>query len=63
MGATQGSKDPNNRVLGPKYYDINGIWALKPSYLGPWTVWVSEKSVKAQVPNYSTRAQDLRVKV
>ena len=38
----QGSKDPNNRALGPKYYNINGIWALKPYYLGPWTL--KEKS-------------------
>ena len=30
---TLGSKDPNNRVLRPKYYNINGIWALKPFYL------------------------------
>ena len=22
-------------VLGPKCYNINGIWALKPYYLGP----------------------------
>ena len=36
-----GSKDPNNRVLGPKYYIINGIWALKPYSLGPWTLRVS----------------------
>ena len=34
----QGSKDLNNRVLGPKCYTINGIWALKPDYLGPWTL-------------------------
>ena len=27
-------------VLGPKYYTINGIWALKPHYLGPWTLKV-----------------------
>ena len=33
-----GSKDPNNRVLGPKYYSMNGMRALKPSYLGPWTL-------------------------
>ena len=33
-----GPKDPNNRVLGPKYYNIHGIWALKPKYLGPWTL-------------------------
>ena len=26
------------RVLGPKYYNINGIWDLKPYYLDPWTV-------------------------
>ena len=26
--------------LGPKYYDINGIWALIPYYLGPWTLRV-----------------------
>ena len=24
--------DPNNRVLGPKYYNIHCIWALKPYY-------------------------------
>ena len=33
----EGSKDPNNRVFGPKYNNTNGIWALKPYYLGPWT--------------------------
>ena len=32
------SKDPNNRVLGPKYCKINGIWALKPYGVGPWTL-------------------------
>ena len=26
----KGSKNPNDRVLGPKDYNINGIWALKP---------------------------------
>ena len=36
----RGSKDPNNKVLGPKYYTINGIWALKPYDLGPWTLRV-----------------------
>ena len=25
-------------MLGPKYYNVNGIWALKPYYLGPWTL-------------------------
>ena len=30
----KGSKDPNGRVLRPKYFDINGIWAVTP---GPWT--------------------------
>ena len=30
-----GIQDPNNRALGPKY---NYIWALKPYYLGPWTL-------------------------
>ena len=33
-----GSEDPDKRVLGPKYYNINGIWALNPYYLGPWTL-------------------------
>ena len=36
----EGSKDPNNGVLGPKYYDIDGIWALKRYYWGPWTLGV-----------------------
>ena len=25
-------------TLGPKCYNISGIWALKPHYLGPWTL-------------------------
>ena len=33
----EGSKDPNNWVLGPKCYNIT-IWNLKPDYLGPWTL-------------------------
>ena len=36
----QGSKDPNNRVLGPNDYNVNGIWAPRPCYLGPWTLRV-----------------------
>ena len=32
-----------NQVLGPKYYNIHGIWALKPFYLGPWTLRVAEE--------------------
>ena len=28
-------------VLGPKYYNLNGIWDLKPHYLGPWTLRVT----------------------
>ena len=32
-----GSKDSTNRVLGPKFFTINGIGVLKPNYLGPWT--------------------------
>ena len=31
---------PNKRVLGPKYYNIIGIWTLKPYYLGPSTLRV-----------------------
>ena len=26
--------------LGPKYYNINGLWALIRYYLGPWTLRV-----------------------
>ena len=41
LGLTlKGCNDPNNGVLGPKYYHVNGIWALKPYYLGPWTLRV-----------------------
>ena len=36
LGRPSGSKDRNNWVLGPKYYGLNGIWDLKPSYQGPW---------------------------
>ena len=49
MGVVLGSKDPNDRVLVPKYYDISSIWkyydissiwAIKPNYLCPWTLRV-----------------------
>ena len=29
-------------VLKPKYYNIDGIWALNPYYLGPCTLRVRE---------------------
>ena len=34
-------KGPRTQIMGfwgPKYYDNNAIWALKPYYLGPWTL-------------------------
>ena len=31
-----GYKDPNNMALGPKYCNINGIWALKPYHMGKY---------------------------
>ena len=62
-----GSKDPNNRVLGPNYYNMNGIWDLNPKrklpdYLGPWTLgsawgrWIGGLGiiVRHQVPRGST---------
>ena len=39
------SKEPNNKVLEPKYYSVNGIWALIPHYLGPWTLGVTINSM------------------
>ena len=32
---------PRTQIIGfiePKYYTINDTWALKPDYLGPWTL-------------------------
>ena len=40
MGTVEGSKDPNNRALGPKFHSCYSIWALKPYHLGPWTLGV-----------------------
>ena len=37
----KGPRTQNNSVLGLKYYSINGNWALKPYYLGAWTLRVS----------------------
>ena len=33
-------KGPRTQIIGlrPKYHDVHGIWALKPYYLGPWTL-------------------------
>ena len=28
----------NSKFLGPIYCNLNGLWALKPYYLGPWTL-------------------------
>ena len=39
----QRCKDPNNGVLGPKYYNRNSIWGLNPDHLGPWTLRDSSK--------------------
>ena len=36
------SKDPNNRVAGPKYHKHCSTWALKPYYLGHWTLRETE---------------------
>ena len=56
----QGSEDPNNRVLGPKYYNIDGIWALKPYYFGPWTLKVrvqSYRPIRKYVINLKTSVE------
>ena len=37
-----GCKDPNSRVLGPKYRQFSNIWARKVYYLGPWTFRVED---------------------
>ena len=44
-----GSMDPNSEVLWPKYYNVNGVWALKPYYLGPWT-WGLLQALVAEFP-------------
>ena len=38
LGNPRGSEHPNNEVLGPQYYNLNGSWYLKPYYLGTWTL-------------------------
>ena len=38
LSISLGSKDPNNRALGPKYHNLIGIWDLNPHYLGLWTL-------------------------
>ena len=53
-GAPQtGSKDPYIRALEPKHYNIIGVWALQPHYLGPWTLRVLHSMYK-RVNVYST---------
>ena len=45
-------KDPRTRIigfLGPKYCNIIGIGALKPYYLGPWTLRVIVAGSVAQI--------------
>ena len=31
---------PKSYALSAKYYNLNGLWALKPEYRGPWAVRV-----------------------
>ena len=47
----EGSEDPNNTLLGPKHYTINGIWTLKPYYLGPWTLRKIKVPMNLLYPN------------
>ena len=54
-----GSKGPNNVVLGPKYYNMHDIWALKPYDLGSWNLRVphlegQKESVTVDKPGLST---------
>ena len=46
---------PKNRVLGSTYYKIDGIWALKPCYLCPWTLRVKDY----QAPGSTSRLLEL----
>ena len=42
-------KGPRTQITGfegPNAYNINGIWALKPYYLGPWTLRVVIMSLR-----------------
>ena len=50
----------NNTALGPKYYNINGIWALKPHYLGPWTLRVQHGSCFRSLELYGFRGLGCR---
>ena len=42
-------KDPNNRALGPKYYNSFGICVLQPYYLDPWTLRTMKQCVDVVV--------------
>ena len=42
----------NNRASGPKFHYINGIWALKPCYLGPRTLNPQYSRIWALKPYY-----------
>ena len=44
----KGSKDPNKRVVELKYCTMNGVWALKPYYLSPWTLRVARLCCRAE---------------
>ena len=42
-------KGPRTQIIGfpgPKYYILNGIWALTPFYLGPWTLTGKDEAEK-----------------
>ena len=38
LNVLEGPRTHIIELPGPKYYIINCIWALKPYYLGPWTL-------------------------
>ena len=43
-GSLRNPQGPRTQIIGfvgPKYYNINSIWTLKPYYLGPWTLRAS----------------------
>ena len=48
LGQKAFPKGPRTQIVGvsgPNYYNINGILALKPYNLGPWTLRVLSQEV------------------
>ena len=61
LGSPSLGKLPNIGALGPKHYNLNGLWHLKPSYCVPWPLIGTGDGQRCSAPAWSLGVKGLTV--